>query len=155
MGCNFCCWWRWRITLNKDSLYLSPMEACARVSSTQVSALSLLCHWYTLLHKFKRGLVSLKIVPSDSPSNSRVPAVPTSGCNPAPIKAFDGKLNLHAHAPKRRRGSASRSFPIPNTCLASLLDSQRDQSLPRSALPRGHQKDGRYPGGHSTHSHWE
>lgn len=129
------------------------MEACARVSSKQIFALSLLCHWYTVLHKSKRRFVNFKIVPSDSPSNPRVPAVPTSGCNPAPIKAFNGKLNLHAHALMIRRGAASRSFPIPHTCLASLLDSQGDQSLPRSALPRGHQKDGRYPRSHSTHSY--
>lgn len=154
MGCNFSGWWSWRPVIVKDSLQISFMETCVRVSSKLIPALALLCHWYPILHNSKWRLADFKIIQSNPPSNPSLPAVPTPGCNPALVKAFCGKHNLHAHPSKRRRrGPTSRAFPIPHTCLAPLLHRQRDQSLLRPALPRSYQKGGRYPRGHSTHSH--
>ena len=155
MGCNFSGWWRWKPTIVKDSVHLSSMEACVRVSSKLIFALTLICQCNPPLYNSKWRLADFKIVQSDFTSNPRFSAVATLGCNPALIKAFCGKLNLHAHPSKRRRGTTSWAFPIPHTCLAPLLHCQLDQSLPRPALPRGYQKDRRYPRGHSTHSHWE
>ncbi len=152
MGCNFSSW-RWRLTLIKDSLCLSSMETCARVPSTVIPALALLCHWYPVLFKSKWRHINFKIIQSDPPSNLCLPPVSTFGWNPPPIKAFCGKFNLHAHPSKRRRGTTSRPLSISHTCIASLLHSQRDQSLARSTMPRGYSKGWWYPRGHCAHSH--
>ena len=152
MGCDFSCWWRWRPNIIKDPLYLSSMETCVRVCTKSNPALALICHWYPLLHNSQWRLENLKVIQSDPPSNLRFPTVPTPGCDPALVKAFCGKLNLHAQP---LRWSTNRAIAIPHTSLAPLHHCQRDQSLPRPALPRGYQKDRWYPRDHSTHSHRE